>query len=101
MHNSVRFFVKNIMHQGTSVDERWLPSALQATGGRFPVLAEDRRRGRRLYRGTVPVSYDGTESSEPKSQGSDTSKAHLILMQNIDFFMSDIWSDPFQVSQHL
>ena len=72
-------------HQGTSMDGRWFPSALQAAGGRLPVLTEDQRRGSRPYRWTVPVSYDGTESSEPQSQGSNTSKAHLIFVQNIDF----------------
>ena len=29
--------------------------------------------------------YDGAESPEPKSQGSNTAKAHLIFVQNIDF----------------
>ena len=37
------------------------------------------------YRGTVPLSYDGAESPEPKSQGSNTAKTHLIFVQNIDF----------------
>lgn len=72
-------------HQGTSVDGRRFSSALQTAGGRFPVLAENQRRGRRPYRGTVPLSYDGTESPEPQSQGSNTAKAHLIFVQNIDF----------------
>ena len=63
----------------------WIPSALQTAGGRFPVLAENQRRGRRPYRGTVPLSYDGAESPEPQSQGSNTAKAHLIFVQNIDF----------------
>ena len=48
---------------------RRFSSALQTAGGRFPVLAENQRRGRRPYRGTVPLSYDGTESPEPQSQG--------------------------------
>ena len=39
----------------------------------------------RPYRGTVPLSYDGAESPEPQSQGSNTEKAHLIFVQNIDF----------------
>ena len=47
--------------------------------------AADQRRGRRPYRGTVPLSYDGAESPEPQSQGSNTAKAHLIFVQNIDF----------------
>lgn len=47
--------------------------------------AADQRRGRRPYRGTVPVSYDGAESAESQSQGSNTAKAHLIFAQNIDF----------------
>ena len=34
---------------------------------------------------TVPLSYDGAESPEPQSQGSNTAKAHLIFVQNIDF----------------
>ena len=34
-----------------------------------PVLAENQRRGRRPYRGTVPLSYDGAESPEPKKSG--------------------------------
>lgn len=36
-------------------------------------------------RNTVPVSYDWAESPEPQSQGSNTAKAHLIFVQNIDF----------------
>ena len=48
-------------------------------------LAENQRRSRRPYRGTVPLSYDGAESPEPQSQGSNTAKAHLIFVQNIDF----------------
>ena len=64
---------------------RRFSSALQTAGGRFPVLAENQRRGRRPYRGTVPLSYDGAESPEPQSQGSNTAKAHLIFVQNIDF----------------
>lgn len=72
-------------HQGTSMDGRRFSSALQTAGGRFPVLAENQRRGRRPYRGTVPLSYDGAESPEPQSQGSNTAKAHLIFVQNIDF----------------
>lgn len=39
----------------------------------------------RPYSRTVPLSYDGAESSEPQSQGSNTAKAHLIFVQNIDF----------------
>ncbi len=72
-------------HQGTSVDGRRFSSALQTAGGRFPVLAENQRRGRRPYRGTVPLSYDWAESPESQSQGSNTAKAHLIFVQNIDF----------------
>ena len=33
----------------------------------------------------LPLSYDGAESPEPQSQGSNTAKAHLIFVQNIDF----------------
>lgn len=68
--------------KGLLMDGRRFSSTLQATGGRIPVLAEDQRRGRRPYRGTVPVSYDGAES---QSQGSNTAKAHLIFVQNVDF----------------
>jgi len=68
------------------MDGRRFPSALQTAGCRFTVLAENQRRGRRPYRETVPLSYDGAESPEPQSQGSNTAKAHLIFVQNIDFY---------------
>ena len=51
-----------------------------------PVLVKDQWKSRRPYRGTVPLSYDGAESSKTKSQGSNTSKAYLIFVQNIDFY---------------
>ena len=65
----------------------WMAVSFSSTNGwgRFPVLAENQRRSRRPYRGTVPLSYDGAESPEPQSQGSNTAKAHLIFVQNIDF----------------
>ena len=46
-------------------------------------------------------SYDGAESPEPQSQGSNTAKAHLIFVQNIDFLCLLSRSDPFPVLQPL
>ena len=66
------------------MDGRRFSSALQTAGGRFPVLAENQRRGRRPYRGTVPLSYDGAESPESQSQGSKRyNDIYRVQMPNI------------------
>ena len=65
----------------------WFPSALQAVGSRLPALTKDQRRGHRPYKESVSLSYDGAESSGPQSQGSNTSKGHLIFVQNIVFYV--------------
>lgn len=56
----------NKSHLRTSMDGSCLHSVIKTTGGKLPVLLEYQRRYCKTCRGTVQVSYDGSNPLNPK-----------------------------------